>query len=76
MTRDGAAGGSDIPVHISGNAEQQKHAERLIKELVDENSSYSSEPKNARLDSNVNTNQPDVGQIDWGAVIKESVSIF
>lgn len=67
-------GGSDVPIHISGSSEQQKHAERLIKETIDDNSSYSSQPKNPRFDSNAVTNQPDVGQIDWGAVIKESVS--
>lgn len=65
--------GSTIPVQILGSSERQKHAEQLINEIMSENNSYSSQPKNARLDAVTSNTETDVGQIDWGAVIKESV---
>lgn len=66
--------GSVIPVQILGSSEQQKHAEQLINDIINDSSSYSSQPKNARMDSASASNELDVGQIDWGAVIRESVS--
>lgn len=66
--------GSDTSIQITGDSQQQKEAERMIKELLDDNpfsgSRYpnSSEPKTSMAQTN------ESAVVDWGAVIKESVS--
>ena len=66
--------GTEASIQITGDPEKAKEAERLIKELTEENS-YSG----SRFSSN-NTQQSssiadDSAVVDWGAVIKESVRL-
>ena len=62
-----------------GSGEQQKQAEDLIKELTENTNTYPPRYSNSMSSSSTTTtmvvdHKEDVANIDWGAVIKNSVN--
>jgi len=62
--------GYDTGVQISGNASKRKAAEDMIKEITGGNSSQYSK---TGTNNTIHSVQEEATQIDWGAVIKNSV---
>ena len=73
--------GVDTGVQIVGSADQQKQAEQLIKELTENTNPYPGSRFSNTQSMNSASSRPmdnaveDVATIDWGAVIKNSVTL-
>ncbi len=64
--------GTEASIQITGDPEKKKEAERLIKELVEDNSYPGSRFSSNNTQTSSKT-APETAVVDWGAVIKESV---